>query len=317
MSAPLLTVEHLHKHFRARSGTLRAVDDVSFNIDEGQTLGLVGESGSGKSTLGRAVLRLIEPTSGSVRFAGRELTTLRPSALKPFRRQMQIVFQDPYASLDPQMRVGQIVAEPLLIHRIGTKRERDAKTHELLGRVGLPPTAARRFPREFSGGQRQRIAIARALALSPKLIFCDEAVSALDVSIQAQILNLFRDLQRELSLSYLFISHDLAVVREMADRVAVMYVGKIVELGEAQAVLHRPRHPYTVALRSAVPEPDPERERNRRRIVLRGDLPSPLNPPSGCRFRTRCWKAQPVCAEVEPPLRELSPGHAAACHFPE
>ena len=317
MSAPLLQVEHLVKHFPARSGTLRAVDDVSFSIDSGRTLGLVGESGSGKSTLGRALLRLIEPTAGSIRFAGEELTSLRPAAMKPFRRQMQIVFQDPYASLDPQMRVEQIVAEPLLIHRVGSRKERQAEARSLLARVGLPAAAARRFPREFSGGQRQRIAIARALALAPKLIVCDEAVSALDVSIQAQILNLLRDLQRDLSLSYLFISHDLAVVREMADRVAVMYVGKIVETGDAESVFDRPRHPYTVALRSAVPEPDPARERTRQRIVLHGELPSPLNPPSGCRFRTRCWKPQALCAEVEPPLRELAPGHLAACHFPE
>jgi oligopeptide/dipeptide ABC transporter ATP-binding protein len=313
----LLRVEGLVKHFPTRRGAIRAVDGVSFAIGRGETLGLVGESGSGKSTVGRAVLRLTELTAGEMTFMGKDLARSNGKELRALRRQIQIVFQDPYSSLDPQMRVEDILVEPFVIHRIGDRDERRRRVGALLEQVGLSPSASRRFPREFSGGQRQRIAIARALALQPQLVVCDEAVSALDVSIQAQIVNLLRDLQDDLGLSYLFISHDLAVVREIADRVAVMYVGKIVEIGTSERLFARPHHPYTVALRSAVPEPDPGVERSRRRIVLAGEMPSPLDPPSGCRFRTRCWKAQAICADVEPPLVQQAPGQWAACHFPE
>ena len=326
MSSPLppepapqmLQVENLVTHFKTSHGTVRAVDDVTFALDRGETLALVGESGSGKSTASRTILRLVEPSAGAVWFEGRDLAGVRGRDLRTLRRKMQMIFQDPYASLDPLMRIEDILAEPLDIHRIGdSKRERRERVGTLMERVGLDADAARRYPREFSGGQRQRISIARALTVDPSLILCDEPVSALDVSIQAQILNLLRDLQRESDVAYLFISHDLSVVRAMAHRVAVMYVGKIVELADSEALFRAPRHPYTKALLSAVPSHDPAREHRRERIVLSGEPASPVNPPSGCRFRTRCWKAQEICAQVEPPLLADDRGGTVACHFPE
>jgi peptide/nickel transport system ATP-binding protein len=314
-----LRVEALHKEFRvgrARGfGTdrLAAVAGISFELRQGETLGLVGESGCGKSTLGRVILGLHEATRGAVVLKGRTVSGLRPRLLRPLRRQMQVVVQDPYASLDPRMTVHDIVAEPLRING----RYRPERVVELLQHVGLPPDAALRRPAEFSGGQRQRIAIARALALGPDLVVLDEAVSALDVSIQAQVVNLLKRLQRELGLAYLFISHDLSVVRHISDRVAVMYMGKIVEIGAREQVFGAPAHPYTQALLSAIPNPDPA-QRGRRHIVLKGDLPDPLRRPSGCSFRTRCFKAQDICARIEPPLADhAASGHHAACHFAE
>ena len=314
---PLLSVSALTKVFPGRGGIVRAVDDISFSVARGETLALVGESGSGKSTTARLVLRLIDATTGTVEFDGVDVLNAGPSDLRELRRRMQIVFQDPYASLDPTHRVEKALMEPFAIHGIGTRQEQRAKVASLLDRVGLDAEMGRRFPREFSGGQRQRIAIARAIALEPSLIVCDEPVSALDVSIQAQVLNLLRKLQIDLGLTYLFISHDLSVVRHIADRVAVMYLGQIVELADCEAFFARPRHPYSTSLLSAVPHPDPSIERSRERIVLQGDLPSPLAPPSGCRFRTRCWKAQEICASEPPPLAANVNGHAVACHFPE
>lgn len=320
---PLLQVDRLSVHFsnrsslvRQKSSIVRAVDGMSFEILRGETLGLVGESGCGKSTAGRAVLRLLRPTGGTVAFDGIDLTTLNESQIRPYRRRMQMIFQDPFSSLNPRKRVGAIVQEPMHIHRLGTRKERKAKVEELLERVGLHSRAADRYPHEFSGGQRQRVAIARALAVEPSLIVADEPVSALDVSIQAQVLNLLITLQDDLGLSYLFIGHDLAVVRHMSHRVAVAYLGKIVEVGDCTAIYTEPLHPYTEALLSAVPKPDPAVENARRRIVLRGELPDPANPPSGCRFRTRCWKAEPICSEIEPELIEHRDKHWAACHFP-
>ena len=316
MSAPLLEVEDLAKHYpvtegiiRAkRIGTVRAVDGVSFTVNRGETLALVGESGCGKSTTARLALRLIEPSAGRVRFDGVDITTLDRAALKAFRRRAQIVFQDPYASLNPRYTVAQTLSEPLEVHGIGDASARRARVEELLGLVGLAPFHAARYGHEFSGGQRQRIGIARALAAGPDLVVCDEPVSALDVSIQAQVVNLLRDLQRRLGLAYLFIAHDLAVVKHVADRIAVMYLGRIVEVQEKAALFANPRHPYTRALLAAIPHPDPAR---RGRIVpLGGDLPSPLNPPSGCRFRTRCPFAQAKCAAEEPALVG-----GVACHF--
>ncbi|MCS6797129.1 MAG: dipeptide ABC transporter ATP-binding protein [Myxococcota bacterium] len=324
MSDPLVEATGLVKHFALRRGlfsrargAVRAVDGVDLRVEAGETVGLVGESGCGKSTLGRLLLRLIEPTSGRVRFEGTDITELPERRLRPLRRRMQIVFQDPYASLDPRMTVGQIVAEGLQIHRmVSSASEREARVEALLRRVGLRPEHARRYPHEFSGGQRQRIGIARALAVEPRFIVCDEPVSALDVSIQAQIVNLLKDLQEELGLAYLFVAHDLNVVRVVSRRVAVMYLGRIVELADAGALFDRPRHPYTEALLSAVPVPDPERRRLR--ILLEGDVPSPVAPPPGCSFHPRCRKARAGLCDVQvPPLRAVAPGHFAACHLAE
>ena len=309
----LVEVRDLFKHFAIEGSedVVRAVDGVSFSIFRGETLGLVGESGCGKSTVGRCILRLIEPTAGKVSFEGRDVLSLDKADLRELRREMQIVFQDPYASLNPRMRVEDIVGEPLVIHKIGTKAERRDRVADLLRRVGLDPTYSKRYPHEFSGGQRQRIGVARTLALNPKLIVADEPVSALDVSVQAQVVNLLQDLQGEFGLTYLFISHGLAVVEHISTRVAVMYLGRIVEVASAVELYARPLHPYTQALLSAIPVPDPQRKR--KRVVLEGDVPTPINPPSGCRFRTRCPIAIDECAEIDPDLREIFPGHSVAC----
>jgi oligopeptide transport system ATP-binding protein len=309
----LLRVRALVKHFPVEGSddVVRAVDGVTFEILRGETLGLVGESGCGKSTVGRCLLRLIEPTSGGVEFEGSDVLATSGRELRALRREMQIIFQDPYASLNPRVRVRDIIAEPLVIHNIGNREERLERVAELLRRVGLDPDYMNRYPHEFSGGQRQRLGIARALALNPKLIVADEPVSALDVSVQAQVVNLLQDLQHELNLTYLFISHGLAVVEHISTRVAVMYLGRIVEIASAAELYSAPLHPYTKALLSAIPIPDPRRKRER--IVLQGDVPTPINPPSGCRFRTRCPMAIPECAQIDPDLREISPGHTVAC----
>ncbi len=316
----LLKVRDLKKHFPVKGGLLRrtvavvkAVDGVSFSLRRGETLGLVGESGCGKTTVGRTILRLEKSTAGEVWFEGRELMKLPSSQLKGLRRDMQIIFQDPYSSLDPRIQVGESIAEGLLIHGIGSQREREERVRAALQRVGLHPSSMQRFPHQFSGGQRQRIGIARALVMNPKLIIADEPVSALDVSVQSQVLNLMRELQHELGLTYLFIAHNLSVVEHISDRVAVMYLGKIVELADRKQLFSVSRHPYSKALISAIPVADPKIRRQR--IILEGDVPSPLNPPSGCRFHPRCWMAQEICRTVEPPLEEKVPGHWSACHF--
>jgi oligopeptide transport system ATP-binding protein len=319
----LLEVRDLVKHYPVSAGLLgrqiglvRAVDGVSFTIRRGETLGLVGESGCGKTTTGRCILQLERPTSGSVRFEGQELTTLPPAALRTVRRRIQVIFQDPYSSLNPRMTVGQIVGEPLAVHGLVKEpADRAARVQELLRQVGLLPQHGRRYPHELSGGQRQRVGIARALSLEPSLIICDEPVSALDVSIQAQIINLLEDLRRELGLTYLFVAHDLSVVRHISDRVAVMYLGRIVELADRQTLYEGPRHPYTKALLSAVPIPDPVVEASRERVVLGGEVPSPLHPPRGCAFHPRCPIAVDECQRTRPELREITPAQRAACHL--
>ena len=320
----LVSVEDLAVHFpitsgivfQRRVGAVYAVDGLSFTIKRGETLGLVGESGCGKSTTGRAILQLIRPTAGRVLYEGSDLAGLSGSRLRAQRKRMQMIFQDPYASLNSRMTIGDIIGEPLLVHRMGTRAERKARVRELLETVGINPNTLNRYPHEFSGGQRQRIGIARALAVEPNFIVCDEPISALDVSIRAQIINLLQQLQREMGLTYLFIAHDLSVVRHISDRVAVMYLGRIVELAENEVLYGAPLHPYTQALLSAVPIPDPVAEEQRRAVVLSGDVPSPVEPPSGCHFHTRCPAAREgLCEQEDPPLREVRPGHYAACHL--
>lgn len=321
---PLLEIKHLVKHFpltkgilfRKQVGAVQAVDDLSLSVAEGETVGLVGETGCGKSTVARMLVRLLEPTSGEIHFDGNDLASARGNDLNTLRREIQIVFQDPYSALNPRKTVGAIIADPLVIHGIGSEGDaRKKMVQELMEQVGLSPEHYNRLPHEFSGGQRQRIGIARALALRPKLIVLDEPVSALDVSIQAQVVNLLSELQEERDLSYLFVAHDLSVVRHVSDRIAVMYLGKIVEIAAAEEIFERPIHPYTLALYSAVPKPDPG-ERSEKPIRLEGDLPSPTDPPSGCRFRTRCPWATDICANAEPPLVDYGRGHLAACHHP-
>jgi oligopeptide/dipeptide ABC transporter ATP-binding protein len=324
-SGELLVVEDLEKHFPVTRGiifqkqvaSVKAVDGVSFTVREGETLGVVGESGCGKSTMARCIMRLLDPTGGKILFEGRDITRLSRAEMRPIRRQMMMIFQDPYASLNPRKRVGFIVAEALEVHKMGTDAEVKRRVQELLEVVGLNPEHYNRFPHEFSGGQRQRIGVARALAVNPKLIVCDEPVSALDVSVQAQILNLLKDLQKEFGLTYVFIAHDLNVVRHISDRVLVMYLGKIAEVAQRDTLYAEPKHPYTGALLSAVPIPDPELGRARRGVVLEGDVPSPINPPSGCRFHPRCPRFREGHCDVEdPPLYSFGDGHRAACHYP-
>jgi oligopeptide/dipeptide ABC transporter ATP-binding protein len=320
----LLVVEGLQKYFPVRRGVLQrqvgavqAVDGLTFSVTKGETMSIVGESGCGKTTTGRLLTRLIEPTGGSIVLEGRDISHLSAGKMRPLRRDVQMIFQDPYSSLNPRHTVGTIVGAPFKLQHVNTEHGTKRAVQDLLARVGLNPEHYNRYPHEFSGGQRQRIGIARALALRPRLIVADEPVSALDVSIQAQVINLLEDLQDEFGLTYVVIAHNLSVVRHMSDRVAVMYLGKIVELADSADIYARPMHPYTVALMSAVPVADPDRRLTRNRIRLQGDVPSPLNPPPACRFHTRCWKAQEICSTVEPPLVDLAPRHQVACHFPE
>ncbi|MFK3961627.1 ABC transporter ATP-binding protein [Guptibacillus hwajinpoensis] len=322
MQEALLEVKQLKKHFpiqggvlKQQIGTVKAVDGVTFTLHKGETFGLVGESGCGKSTTGRMLMRLLEPSEGEVLFDGKEMTSLNKKDLRHLRKDIQMVFQDPFASLNPRHTVEKIIEEPLIVHQLGNKAERKKRVRELLEIVGLSAYHAKRYPHQFSGGQRQRIGIARALAVNPKLIIADEPVSALDVSIQAQVLNLLEDLQKELGLTYLFIAHDLGVVRHISDRVGVMYLGRIVEMADSEKLYLDSKHPYTQALLSAVPVPDPEYGKDR--IILTGDVPSPSNPPSGCPFHTRCPKAMDVCSSVVPEFREIEPGHHTACHLYE
>jgi oligopeptide transport system ATP-binding protein len=320
----LLEVKDLKMHFpiyrgviRRQVGAVHAVDGVSFDVRKGETLGLVGESGCGKSTTGRTILQLYKPTAGEVIFDDVDLVALKGEPLRQMRRKMQMIFQDPYASLNPRMTVGEIIGEPLEVHNVSKGKQTEERVKELLSLVKLNPSYAYRYPHEFSGGQRQRIGLARALALNPSFIVCDEPISALDVSIQAQVVNLLEDLQEEFNLTYLFIAHDLSMVRHISDRVAVMYLGVIMELSDREDIYKNPLHPYTQALLSAIPIPDPVADRKRQRVILKGDVPSPVDPPSGCRFRTRCPIAEDVCAEERPEFRELKPGHFVACHFAE
>jgi len=320
----LLQVDDLKMHFpiyrgviQRQVGAVHAVDGISFSIQRGETLGLVGESGCGKSTTGRTILQLYKPTSGDVHFEGVDLVQLKGEELRQMRRKMQMIFQDPYASLNPRMTVADIVGEPLMVHNVANAQEIKERVVHLLELVKLNPSFADRYPHEFSGGQRQRIGVARALALQPSFIICDEPISALDVSIQAQVVNLLEELQEQFNLTYLFIAHDLSMVRHISDRVAVMYLGIIAEKAQRDELYLHPLHPYTQALLSAVPIPDPVADAKRQRVILEGDVPSPVNPPSGCRFRTRCPIAEPICAEEQPVFREITPGHFVACHFSE
>ena len=312
MSA-VMTVENLKKYFPIRGGAVHAVDDVSFSVNEGETLGLVGESGCGKSTTGRVLVRLEEPTEGKVLFKGRDIASLKGAAMRDIRREIQIIFQDPFSSLDPRKSVGETIGKPLEIYGEGTKKEREAKVDELMAQVGLSRNNYNKYPHELDGGRRQRVGIARALSLGPSFIVCDEPVSALDVSIQAQILALLQQLQQELRLTYLFVSHDLSVVKYISNRIAVMYLGKIVELSTSRELFRNTLHPYTQALLSAVPIP--KLDRKREKIILTGGVPSPINPPSGCRFHTRCIHKMPICSEVEPPLKNVGDEHFVACHL--
>jgi oligopeptide/dipeptide ABC transporter ATP-binding protein len=316
----LIEVENLVKYFPVLGGVfsrpvgyVKAVDGISFHIFEGETFGLVGESGSGKTTAGKTLIKLIEPTKGRVVFDGRDISKLSVSEMRPLRKSMQIIFQDPYGSLNPRLPIGEIIREPLLVHKIGTKKEQEERVVEIMKLVGLRPEYLHRYPHEFSGGQRQRIGIARSIVMNPKFIVADEPVSALDASVQAQVLNLLLELQQKLALTYLLVAHNLAVVRHVSDRIGVMYLGKLFEVAETMELFDKPYHPYTQALLSAIPIPDPDIKKER--ILLQGDIPSPINPPSGCRFRTRCRYAKDICAEKEPPMIEVTPGHFVACHF--